>query len=296
MAERLQRVLGNPTLHPDALSREERLPGTIKWHRWAHSQRSSQVFCISAFGTLRNIVVRDKVIDQFVAAALPSYRDGGGRDPRWSILLEHEDRELLSEFGGAQPTSVDALLVSPDAVLAVEAKFVSDAAHGFGPCSKFKDGDCAGYYGPGSDATGSSPAWCQLETWRRGRSPRTYWALGREYFRPEVFQMQSRTESCPFRDSNYQLMRNFLFAAAYARRNDKGLHGVITIAPAATSGLLEEQVARFRSEILLRAHANSIAHTTYEIYGSVLRAAGNRSCVELASFLEERIDTIIGSG
>ena len=33
---------------------------TLKWHDHAHSPRSSQIFCISAFGTLRCLGVRDR--------------------------------------------------------------------------------------------------------------------------------------------------------------------------------------------------------------------------------------------
>ncbi len=292
MTERLQRILANPTLHRNALAAEERLPGRIRWHDSADSPRSSQAFCISAFGALRGAAARHKVLDRFVATALPAYRPGR-RAPRWSILLEHEEPALLNELGTrAQPTSVDALLVSSKAVVAVEAKFVSDASKGFGQCSAFTDGRCAGFYGPGSDR--SSQAWCQLETWRGDRSPRAYWTLGKEYFRPEVFRMQHDGEPCPLRGADYQLMRNFLFAAARSRKADIPMHGVVTIAPAATSRLLRKQVAAFRSQILLPSYADSIRHTTYEEYARLLSASGDGSCVELAGFLEERIDAVVG--
>lgn len=292
MTERLQRILANPTLHSKALTEEERLPDAIRWHDSADSPRSSQALCISAFGVLRGTATRDKVLDRLVATTLPAYRPGR-RAPRWSIFLEHEEPRLLNEFGvQAQPTSVDALLVSSKAVIAIEAKFVSDASKGFGKCSAFTDGRCAGFYGPGS--YGSSPAWCQLETWRGDRSPRTYWALGREYFRPQVFRMQQHGESCPLRGSDYQLMRNYLFAAARSRTEDIPTHGVVTIAPAAISRRLRDQVAAFRSQILLPSYSGSIQHTTYEKYAHLLRAAGDGSCAELADFLEQRIDAVIG--
>ena len=291
MIKRMELILANPTLHHDALTPEERLPDQIKWHRWAHLPHSSQVFCISAFGTLRGIEARDQVIDRFVANALPIYRPGP-RAPRWNILLEHEDPPLLNEVGArAQPTSVDALLLSSKAVVAVESKFVSDAAKGFGQCSAFTGGRCIGFYGPGSD--GSSQAWCQLEAWRGTRSPRTYWTIGKEYFRSAVFQKQSVGEACPLRGPDYQLMRNFLFAAARSRKADIPVHGVVTIAPAANSQLLGEQVAAFRSQVLLPAYAEHIGHTTYEDYCRLLRAFGDSSCIELAAFLDGRIDALV---
>lgn len=225
-----------------------------------------------------------------MATHLPDYRPSS-QAPRWRICLEYEEPRLLNEFG-AQPTSVDALLVSSKAVVALEAKFATDAKAGFSSCSAFTTGRCAGFHGPGSD--GSSAAWCQLETWRGDRSPRTYWALGREYFRPDVFRMQQNGESCPMRGANYQLMRNYLLAAAHARCDGIQTHGVITIAPLATSRLLRQQVAAFRSEILLPSHADTIRHGTYEDYADILRGSGDESCAELADFLEQRIDAIVG--
>ncbi|MCY3821712.1 MAG: hypothetical protein OXH52_20550 [Gammaproteobacteria bacterium] len=292
MNERLQRILANPTLHRNALTDEERRPGAINWHGSADSPRSSQALCISAFGVLRDTVPRDKVLDRLVATTLPAYR-AGGRAPRWRIFLEYEEPRLLNEFGAqAQPTSVDALLVSSKAVVAIEAKFISDASAGFGKCSAFTKGRCAGFYGPGS--YGSSQAWCQLEAWHGDRSPRTYWALGREYFRPDVFRMQQQGESCPLRSTNYQLMRNYLFAAARSRAEGIPTHGVITIAPTATSQRLRDQVAAFESQVLLPSCAGSIRHTTYEEYARHLRGSGDGSCAELADFLEARIHTVIG--
>ena len=246
MSDHIQRILRNPTLHPNALTESERGQHGFKWHRYASSPRSSQTLCISAFGTLRSLKVRDKVVDKFLSETFPDYR-ADRRTPRWNMYLEYERPEILNETGHGQPTSVDVLLVSSKAVFAVVAKFVSDAKKGFGGCSQFNPLKCAGFYGPGSDRKTRSQAWCRLETWDGNRSTRAYWTLGKEYFRPEVFRMQDIEDACPMRSSNFQLMRNFLFAAAYARKNKISLHGVITIAPAATSTLLKDQVAEFRS-------------------------------------------------
>lgn len=110
MPDRLDRILVNPTLHPNALAEAERL-GEFKWYKHASSPRSSQVLCVSAFGTLRHLKVRDKIIDNFVSATIPAYRCGR-RAPRWRIGLECEEPELLNECGGRrkQPTSIDVLL------------------------------------------------------------------------------------------------------------------------------------------------------------------------------------------
>ena len=106
--------------------------------------------------------------------------------------------------------------------------------------------------------------------------------------------MQRSGDQCPLRDSNYQLMRNFLFAAAYARTKNICTHGAITIAPAATSALLEDQVERFRTEVLLPEHADKIEHTTYDEYVKVLHQIGDGESVELGNFLTERINLFGG--
>ena len=291
MSDKLNRILKNPTLHPHALSEGERDP-RFKWHRDAASPRSSQVLCVSAFGTLRRLTVRNTVIDRFLAGATPDYRPGEC-PPQWSIKLEYEQSELLNERGGRQATSIDVLLASSKAVFAVEAKFVSDAKMGFGSCGQFSRSNCAGFYGPGSDLKTHSPVWCRLERWEGNRSPRTYWSLGKEYFRPEVFRIQSKGSACPMRNGNYQLMRNFLFSAVFAHRIGVDMHGVVTIAPAATSSLLTEQIEAFKAQILLPEYANRITHVTYEQYAASLRATGDSCSEELAEFIEQRIATIL---
>ena len=202
MLDRLEKVLVNPTLHPNSLAEDE-LPGEFKWHKYASSPRSSQVLCVSAFGTLRRLKLRDKIIDHFLSANMPAYRRGR-RAPRWRFGLEREEPELLNECGGRrkQPTSIDVLLASSKGTFAIEANFVADARAGFSECSQFGNGSCAGFYGPGSDARTQSQAWYRLETWENDRSPRAYWALGRENFRPTVFAMQKSGDVCPLRGSN----------------------------------------------------------------------------------------------
>ena len=287
MSEKLDNILQNPTLHPHALSEAER-DQRFKWHRYAASPRSSQVLCVSAFGTLRSLNVRNTVIDHFLSGAIPDYWLGEC-PPQWSIKLEYEESELLNECGVNQPTSIDVLLASSKAIFAVEAKFVSDAKKGFGSCNQFSKGNCAGFYGPGSDLKAHTPAWCRLESWEGNRSPRTYWSLGKEFFRPEVFRIQSKGSACPLRNCNYQLMRNFLFSAAFARRVGIDMYGVVTIAPAMNSSLLTQQIEEFRTRILLPEDANRVTHVTYEQYADSLRTTCDPCAEELAEFLEQRI-------
>jgi hypothetical protein len=191
-----EQVRQNPTLHSQAL-----LPGEgdrLHWHRHADQPHSSQVFCVSAFGGLRHLPVRDRVVGRLLGQPV-----GATDDPNWSIELEVARPDLLSEYGRVQPSSVDALLRSREAVVCQEAKFLKDAEAGFGGCSqpgRDENGQvrCAGYYGPGSDLKTRTGAWCRLEVWDRERSPRTYWTLGRAFFREAVFAKQADGQTCPF--------------------------------------------------------------------------------------------------
>ena len=283
-------ILRNPTLHPNALQASEHA-ASFKWHGHAHSPRSSQVFCLSAFGTLRNITAGNRVLAGLLAEAFPEIARPG-RPRAWAISPEHEDEMLLNERGVKQPTSVDCLCTSTQEVVCIESKFVSDAAEGFGQCGQAVNGPCAGFYGPGSDLKTGTDAWCRLEGWEGARSPRLYWSLGRSYFRPEVFAQQGRDESCPFVGPNYQLMRNFLFAAAMAERDGRKFFGVLAICPEPTAGKLALQVDRFRNEVLLPRYRDRVRFLTYERLIHHLRMTAEMEALELAGSLEERIDTV----
>ena len=278
-----KRIVENPTLHPDALRMDEAFDPKFPWHSHAHLPNSSQVFCISAFGTLRQIGNRNQIVNDFLLELWP---DANGYD-RWDIRLESQDASLLNEVG-AQPTSVDAVLTSPGEVICIESKFDSDARQGLGTCSQTRGNPapCAGHYGPDSDLRTGTPAWCRLELWEKARSPRLYWMLGRQFFQPGVFDPQQPGEECPLRN-NYQLMRNFLFAAMLAREERKSFFRVVVISPHNTSETLLQQVQDFQA-ILLPEYQDRIQFAPYETYLNVLHHNGN-DAVELAEFLALRI-------
>lgn len=280
----------NPTLHPRALTERERAP-SFKWHTYAQSPRSSQAFCLSAFGTLRSIGTRDGILEVLFRHAFPTF-PSRSRPRRWAIIPEAENSELLSEQGRTQATSIDALCQSSDEVVCIESKFATDAAHGFGGCSQFPT-KCAGFRGPGSDIAKRTGAWCRLESWENERSPRAYWSLGKSWFRPEIFREQTIDSACALRGSHYQLMRNFLFAAAMAERDKKSHFFVLTIGPRRFAPKLAEQVLAFRREILLPAFHKQIAFVEYEDYAQILDMADDPDAKELAEFLRERIQNVV---
>lgn len=284
----------HPWLYPLAVKADEQ----IKWHSFAERENSSQALCLSAFGSLRAsefVNVRDDSIASLVGIAFPKMRTKA-RPRRWDIQVEVEDATLLSEFGSSQPTSIDTLLTSSKEVVAIEAKFDRDASEGFGTCGQHRTKKCAGFYGPGSDMATNTSTWCRLENWEGKRSPRSYWSIGKRFFRPSVFTEQSKNDVCRLRGSSYQLMRNFLFASAYAQKYGKQAFGVIIICPRKNDGILKLQLAEFFEQILLPEYQENIALINYEDWADILLGNNNHEeCIKLANFLRDRIKGVLGA-
>lgn len=278
-------VQKNPTFYRHALSDHE--GENFNWHNYASLPHSSQVFCVSAFGTLRRLRSRDFVINQLLSSP------GCCRtDSDWNVDLEFVSRDMLAEFGQNSPSNIDVLLRSNSSVVAVESKFVADARDGFGPCSQWPK-KCHGFYGPGSDKQTNTQAWCRLEIWDGDRSPRYYWSLGKSFFQDSVFVRQRLGDRCPFRSGHYQLMRNFLFAAAYAQRKGLRAFGLTVIVPTGTSYVIHEQVQSFCETILQPQFHRNVHLVTYEQLIEVLRSCNDLDSQSLANFLGRRIDHLV---
>ena len=256
----------------------------IPWHKYASSPRSSQTFCVSAFGSLIDSNKNADALSQFLHPHFPTWEQV---TTHWKIHLEYSDRTLLNESGGT-PTQVDALLENHDSVVTVESKFVSDAAEGFGSCSKFPK-ECKGHYGPGSSLTSPNP-WCLLEQWYGRRTPRLYWTLGRSFFQDTVFAPQQIGDACPFRGPNFQLMRNFLLASAFANRFGKKQFATIVICPKSCRKRLESQVETFKKDVLRPEFENLVSLAFYDDYIESLRKIDDERLVRLAEFLQQRME------
>jgi hypothetical protein len=236
------------------------------------AENSSQALCLSAFGSLRHPTfdnVRSGLESDFVAGAFPVMRTT--RKPRrWSIGVEVEDPDLLGEHGGrTQPTSIDALFTSTRDVVAMEAKFDSDAQAGFGECSQPKAKHCSGFYSADSDLKRGTSALCRLENWDGTRSLRLYWAWGKRFFQPSVFQLGKKR---PFAEHHYQLMRNFLFAAALAEREDKNQFALLVVCPRGRDTAPNQQLEAFKAEVLQEAFRGHVALRHYEDWIELLSA------------------------
>ena len=269
--------------------RDDETLAQLHWHSHGLRSTSSQVFCINAFWGLARLAVCDDVLNQVFAQAFPATARPAGK---WKVEVEKEDRTLLGEGGRQQPTSVDAFCATSSAVVCIESKFDRDGRDGFGSCSqlaatKRRPAQCRGFYGPESDVA-HTHAWCRLEDWDNSRGPRLYWALAKSYFETGVFEQQSQGGECPFGNSNFQLMRNFLFAATHARKHHLADFGVLVICPEKRKDNLEGQIQAFR-KLLLHDFQDHIALVTYEDYISTLRASGDEA-QPLARFLATRIN------
>ncbi|WP_018124616.1 PGN_0703 family putative restriction endonuclease [Desulfovibrio oxyclinae] len=159
-------------------------------HKYLHHGLSSQAMLFNLLGPLK---VRGDLtpLENMVAAA-------GIKGPVGNVDLtfEFDDRSVFNEDAG-QPTSIDACLHgdSGNAVF-IEAKF---AESGFGGCSVFSRGDCAGR-NPSPDRFSE----CYLH-----HIGRAYWQRMKELGMTESPLLQGRI--CPF-VSYYQFFREAMFA------------------------------------------------------------------------------------
>ncbi len=281
----IEQIGQNPTLHPLALELVKARFPDIKWHSHADSPDSSQSFALSAFLPLLTFEDRDAILERFVTTYLPAVRPRVDR--RWDLVPEFTRPELLGETGAGVPTNVDVLLLADDAVVCVESKFRVDAREGFGKCGQFNSRACHGFHGSGSDAKGGGSP-CRLAVPDGRRAARLYWELGRGHFRDQVFQEQEPSSVCPFRDT-YQLMRNYLVAAAFAAETGRRYYGVIGLVPKARRTAIASGMARFRDEVLQPQFASLVAAVDYEAYQDVLNGS-SAEARELAGFLADLLD------
>lgn len=281
--ERWQQVHTNRTYLAGALAGSEGL--NIRWHS-PQSEQSSQVFCVSVFGSLRQVADGQQILQALLTGHFPKI----GLTGPWQLLLEHSDRDVLDESGRVTPTSLDVFCRSDSAAVCIESKFIVDAREGFGCCSQYPK-QCGGYYGPGSDLKTGTSAHCRLEVADGARGARSYWRKGRPLFQKRVFETQVSGQVCPFRGPHFQLMRNVLFAASSGR----AAWATLAIVPDRLSAVLRAQVSTFKEQILLPEYSDRLAVATYEDLIELLRVSAVDESRKLADFLAERIDTLCGN-
>lgn len=261
----------------------------LEWHRDATSPISSQAYCISAFGCIEKSSDATRIVEALSQLAFPS-REAVVESP--SVFLEFEYRKALGELSG-HATAIDAFIQSRKLRFVVESKFLADANDGFGRCKKAAIGECKGFYGPGSNKI-NDQSWCLHERLDGRFSPRLYWTIGKMYFRPEVFVPQSAGDVCPFRRANYQLMRNFLFAAHGLSYRDEHNFGLIVICPRRRRQLLVSQIADFKRDILLPVYHPFVSLIYYEDYLKILVNSADENIQKIGGFLLDRLESEVG--
>ena len=278
------RAQKNPTYLAGALTEVE--GQRIRWHS-PEAPASSQVFCISAFGKLRSLPDRAAILNRLFAEIVPNIPPA----THWDLSFEYVDKDVLGETGLGTPTNIDVYCVSPRAVVCIESKFLYDAEEGFGGCGQLSNGDCAGFHGPKSDRKTGTSTHCRLEIQDGERNPRRYWQLGRAYFDDAVFQGQKIGDTCPFATSNYQLMRNFLFAATTA--GDARQFGVMAMVPEKKGAKVMAQVKAFQEAVLSKRYRQHINVGAYDALATMLMQSTHQPTVAHGEFLRKRMTTLL---
>lgn len=278
------RAQRNPTYLPGASDDAE--GQRIRWHS-PEAPASSQVFCISAFGKLRSLPDGSVILNRLLAETVPNTPPAS----HWDLSFEYVEEGVLGETGIGIPTNIDVYCVSPQAVVCIESKFLYDAEEGFGGCGQSSKGDCAGFHGPKSDRKTGTSTHCRLEIQDGKRDPRKYWQLGRAYFQDAVFREQRAGETCPLATSNYQLMRNFLFAATKAGAGQD--FGVVAMVPERTASKVRAQVATFQADVLRETCRARISVGTYDALAALLLQSPHQASIAHGEFLRERMTTLL---
>lgn len=285
----LQRALAN--IYPPAVSSCSSWPRK-RWHDGVHQPHSSQALCISTFGAIAQLADRADICRLLIDAAGMTTADTGSP----TIECEHvSSATVLNELPTSNtPTSVDVLIRWKDAVLTIESKFTEAT---FGTCSQVGRGKspehvpkCSGNFEAGSDLKLKTKAPCRLMTWDRQRAPRLYWSIGAGLFHPEVLAPPQRP--CPFAGEHYQLMRNLCLSAALAQQRGLPSFGflVLYVEGSNASGHLKSEVDAFK-RLLLPEVTHHVGTVSYETLVQLLRQRGH---AELAEFVMQRIDRVIG--
>lgn len=173
----------------------------FKWHRFAHSPRSSQMLAIDVFGTLKVCpqASRDAILAEIAG------RSGVRSDGPWQIQLEWQDSSnRLREIA---LTQVDAVAISPHAMLLFECKFTEAG----GGCSQVKADDlgriaCNGSYTPQTNPQNGLINRCSLS----GKGI-DYWTWAHKLY---GIDPHGDHTPCPFSFDAFQWMRNSTLAAA----------------------------------------------------------------------------------
>ena len=202
--------------------------GNFDWHQSkgqidTDKPNSSQALAIDVFGTIKMSPEKDQILNKIADwLKLPN-------DEKWEIELEWKGpKDLLNE---KVQTQVDAIAISSKAVILFECKFTE----GGGNCSqpnKIQNGpnkgfeQCNGRYELQKNPVENVEAKCTLT----GKGIR-YWDYIEKVF--EGIDANQDYKPCPFKDGNYQWMRNLVLCKAFmeSKKIDGAVVAIYTDAP-----------------------------------------------------------------
>ncbi len=180
----------------------------FKWHNAAHSPRSSQVLAVDVFGTLKACpqASRDAVLAEIAKLS------GVLADGPWEIELEWQDSaERLHEI---TQTQVDAVAMSPNAMLLFECKFTEAG----GGCSQTRKDTLGRIACNGSYTAQENPQNGAINRCALSGKGIDYWKWAQAIYGIDA---QRDHLPCPFAFDAYQWMRNSALAAAIREQEGK---------------------------------------------------------------------------
>jgi len=200
--ENLQETLNNIFLESrNAIPDPEKFP----WHKDSSGKidsykvQSSQALMLDVFGFLFNSKYKDEIINTVF------HQD----DRNWKIEFEYTDGSLLNE---PRPSQIDVLLIGESTNLIIECKYTESDG---GSCSQTKANkglvQCNGNYEVQTNPTNYKSGKCSLS--EKGIK---YWKYISKTYNIDI---NSEFRPCPFKDGNYQWMRNVCFTKALQEKS-----------------------------------------------------------------------------
>lgn len=172
------------------------------WQTYADKVNSSQAFAIDFWGCVKVSPQKDKIINTFFNKNCTN----------WKIIFEYTDKSLLSEIGSTQ---IDVIIESDNCTLFLESKFTEPNG---GKCSQtakttYYDFQCNGNYEKQTNPVNKISSKCALT----GKGIK-YWE---NIDKLTNFSKDAEYQPCPFKEGEFQWMRNICFAEAYSKKHNK---------------------------------------------------------------------------
>ena len=195
--DNLKSVMDN--IFPDsrhAISDPEKFP----WHKDSNGKidsykvQSSQALMLDVFGFLVNSKYKDEIVNTIFHE----------NDRNWKIIFEYTDSSLLNESRSSQ---IDVLITGKNTNLIIECKYTENDGGYCSQTKKIKEIiQCNGNYEIQVNQKNNKTSKCALSA--KGIK---YWDFISKTYNINV---NIDLKPCPFKNGNYQWMRNICFSKA----------------------------------------------------------------------------------